>query len=188
MQSKFVEKFKIEVDIEGVYNESVSFRFGDDPAISVRVSNDGEEPISALLESFEVFEFHGHSHFALYDLCIGHKTECSLYNHPDGVRIDIEHFNGDWEKYAVNTRRWSYTMPLAVYKDAIIDAAITALKKYGCKGISESWHVIGGTYFLGRLVALLSPEGCEKVEDNNDNELYRSDIKSELQALIDALE
>lgn len=188
MQSKFVDKFKIEVNIEGVYKESVSFSFGDDPAILVRVSNDGEEPISALLESLEVFMYHGHSQFALYDLCVGHKTECSLYNHPDGVRIDLEHFNGDSEKYTVNTRRWSYTMPLAIYRKAVIDAAITALKKYGCKGISESWHVIGGTYFLGRLVSLLSPERCEMVDDNEGNELYRSNIKSELQTLIDALE
>ena len=55
----------MDIDIEGIYQESVTFRFGDESAISVRVSNDGEEPISALLESFEVFVFHGHSQFAL---------------------------------------------------------------------------------------------------------------------------
>ena len=188
MQSKYIDKFQIDVDIDGIYEESVTFRFGDNPAICVRVSNDGEEPISALLESFEVFKYHGHSELVLYDLCIGHKTKCALSSHPDGVRLDIEHFNGEWERYVVNTRRWSYTMPLSVYKEAIVGTALTALKRYGCKGISESWHVIGGTYFLGRLVSLLSPEDCERVDTKDDNYLYRSDIKKELQTIIDALE
>lgn len=188
MPCKLIEKFKIDVDIDCIYQERVTFRFDDEPAISVSVSNDGEEPITALLESFEVFKFHGHSEFILYDLCIGHKTKCSLCNHPDGIRIDLELFNGEWDKYTINTRRWSYTMPLNVYKNAVIETSITALKRYGCKGISGSWHVVGGTYFLGHLVSLLSAQGCERIDAEERNYWYRSDIKSELQTLINALE
>ena len=72
-------------------------------------------------------------------------------------------------------------MSYEVYKRGVIDAAMQALKEYGCTGYNKNWSDSNSAFFIGELLAIMGVESkiCSDVN-------YRSSITEELNMLLNA--
>ncbi len=182
---KKVGTFVIKMDMEHAGMETVKLLF-DDMEIIFNVAYDGEEFIYSMLKSLNHFEFHGYDKFVLYNYTRGEQTTIETRRDDQIVHIEIEHLDHEFERYGINIRRYGVIIPFEVYRQSVIDAGLDVLRRYGNNGYSENWAIIGGTYFIGSLISALTSKRFSSV-DEDDKIWYRSNIKEELQTLMDAL-
>ena len=182
---KKVGTFLIKVDMEHAGMETVKLLF-DDMEIIFNVAYDGEEFVYSMLKSLNHFEFHGYDKFVLYNYTQGEQTTIETQRDGQKVHIEIEHLDHEFERYGINIRRYGVIIPFEVYRQSVIDAGLDVLRRYGNNGYSENWAIIGGTYFIGSLISALTSKRFSSV-DEDDKIWYRSNIKEELQTLMDAL-
>jgi hypothetical protein len=182
---KKINSFVIKVDMEHAGMETVKLLV-DDMEIILNVAYDGEEFIYSMLESLNHFEFHGYDKLVLYNYTRGEQTTIETRRDDQIVHIEIEHLDHEFERYGINIRRYGVIIPFEVYRQSVIDAGLDVLRRYGNNGYSENWAIIGGTYFIGSLISALTSNRFSSV-DEDDKIWYRSNIKEELQTLMDAL-
>lgn len=174
----------IDLQMKHAGEEDIKLQF-DNLDIAFHISYDGDEFISTMLNALKRFEFHGWDKFVLYDHLRGEKVVFTFINRAPMIEIDIETHQHEFEEFGANTKRWKISMPYATYRQSVIDTALYVLRRYGINGFSDNWAVIGGTYFVGALISILTNNKC--MGYNDQTEEYHSDIKAELQTLIDAL-
>ena len=182
---KKVSTFVIKVDMEHAGMETVKLLF-DDMEITFSATYDGEEFIYSMLRSLNHFEFHGYDKFVLYNYTRGEQTAIETQRDGQMVYIEIEHLDHEFERYGINIRRCGVIIPFEVYRQSVIDTGLDVLRRYGNNGYSENWAIIGGTYFIGSLISALTSKRFSPVEED-DKIWWRSNIKEELQTLMDSL-
>lgn len=180
------------VDIEQLFPgcEKVTLRFGQDIEILFYASYVGQEPLNSMLDSLYEFEC-GYEHDDDDD-----DDESRLkyvwYDEPGTISFDVTkrsstllmHICNDKEEDGINVEQWHICLPYEVYKQGIIDAALLALKRCGCKGFNSNWSDGTNGIFIGKLISVLTSKS--KIYDADNN--CRSDIKEELQTLMDLLQ
>lgn len=166
---KEVNSFKIDIEQFWPGSESVKLSFGEDIEINFYATYVGVEPLTRMVKSLLEIE----------------RYECDTfvwYDEPGWIRFSIELVSDNLLSMKItgdeNVEPQDILLPYEVYRQGVIDAAIQALKEYGCKGYNENWADGDGALFIGELLAVLTTE-CSICADEN----YRSSITTELQIL-----
>lgn len=174
-----VESFSIDIKQEWPGCEDVSIVFNREVVIKFSATYVGPEPLTTMIDSLLSLQ--------CYD-----EDEYIWYDEPGMIKFNVERASSSMLSMSIETdkaqdgediKRWELMIPYDIYRQGIIDAAIAALKKYGCKGFNDNWADGNSAYFIGELLSLLTAN-C-KIAKTDGN--YYSDIKSELQTLIDVI-
>ena len=173
--------FKVDIDLEYNDNAKMKYHFGDSCEINFHASAMGIDPISAMLESIKMLEYFGAFKYVLHGYLHG-KMRFDARIQSDTLEIVIEVHNSDDGE--TDIRRWFVAIPYNRYKKGVVDAALTTLRMYGVNGFSKNCGIIGGTYFIGNLISILTDEDCIRVDKEDDERFYHSNIESELGVLL----
>lgn len=165
-----VSSFKIDIEQFWPGSESVKLSFGEDIEINFYATYVGVEPLTRMVKSLLEIE----------------RYECDKFvwnAEPGWIKFSIELVSDNLLSMKItgdeNVKPQDILLPYEVYRQGVINAAIQALKEYGCKGYNENWADGDGALFIGELLAVLTTE-CSICADEN----YRSSITTELKVLV----
>lgn len=154
-------------------NEEIEFVFGD-TTILFDASYIGPEPSKCLIITAYELPNLGYEKFTLADE-LGYMT--MAFTNKDGI-LTIEIEKEDWQEDVPTL--YHFETLYKVYKDAVIKAAVEALKTYGIVGFMFSWSNRDDVFPIGELLSLLDIIPVHHEESNS----LRSNLKEELQLLI----
>ena len=169
---KKVNSFKIEIEQFWPGSESVKLSFGEDIEINFYATYVGVEPLTSMVRSLLEIE----------------RYECDKFiwqSEPGWIKFTIESVSDNLLSMKItgdeNVEPQDILLPYEVYKRGVIDAALQALREYGCKGFNDNWADGCSAFFIGELLAIM---GGESKFCSNEN--YRSSITGELNMLLNA--
>lgn len=177
----WVEKVQIEVlELEFGW-ETIRMTF-DDRVIEYRASYVGEEPISSLIDAATALDecYDGY----IEDVCYVQWQkepgcmEMTLFRKPgkDYIDMKIESDDPEIDGYGVY---FDYN----AFKDAVIKASISVLKRYGIMGYSLAWNKTYNAFPIHQFLALLGI----KAERQSCNDECKSNVFEELEILMNVL-
>ena len=165
-----VSSFKIDIEQFWPGSESVRLSFGEDIEINFYATYVGVEPLTSMVKSLLEIDRYECDEFVWHD-------------EPGWIKFSIELVSDNLLSMKItgdeNVKPQDILLPYEAYKIGVIDAAIQALKEYGCKGYNENWADGDSALFIGELLAVLTTE-CSICADDN----YRSSITTELKVLV----
>ncbi|MDE6463562.1 MAG: hypothetical protein K2L16_02880 [Muribaculaceae bacterium] len=179
-----IADFQVKIDGLEAGWETVSLLF-DGTEISFNASYIGAEPLSSLIEAVEALnhEYCSGSDDSQYFIdwvaepgCMGLALKHNMSD--DLLSMDIrvsksEDINDD---SAVHR---NFAMNYSLFRRAVVDAAISALNKYGICGFNQNWDVDNDVLPFGSLLSIL---GTKTYFDKGTRSL-RSDLKQEIALL-----
>lgn len=177
----WVEKVQIDVlELEFGW-ETIRMTFND-RVIEYSASYVGEEPVSSLIDAATALDecYDGY----IEDVCYiqwqnepGYM-EMTLFRKPgkDYIEMTIESDDPEIDGYGAY---FDYN----VFKDAVIKASLSVLKRYGIMGYSLGWDKQYNAFPIHQFLALLGI----KAERPSDNDECKSNVFEELEQLMNAL-
>ena len=177
----WVDKVQIEVLNLEVGWETIRMTF-DDRVVEYRASYVGAEPISTLIDAADALDgcYNGYREekcFVQWQKEPG-CMEITFYRKADKdyIELTIESDDPEIDGYSAN---FNYI----VFKDAVIKASQTVLKRYGIVGYSLGWNNPYHTFPIHQLLALL---GIKSSISTESDESYSS-VFEELEILKNTL-
>ena len=177
----WVDKVQIDVLELEVGWETIRMTF-DDRVIDYCASYVGEEPISTLVDAADALDgcYNGYREekcFVQWQKEPGF-IEITFYRKEDRdyIEMSIESDDSEIDGY-------SAYFDYSVFKDAVIKASLTVLKKYGIVGYSLGWNKSYHTFPVHQLLALL---GIKSSISTESDERYSS-VFEELEILKNTL-
>ena len=177
----WVDKVQIDVLELEVGWETIRMTF-DDRVIEYCASYVGEEPISTLVDAADALDgcYNGYREekcFVQWQKEPGF-IEITFYRKEDRDYIEMSIESDDPE-----IDGYSAYFDYSVFKDAVIKASLTVLKKYGIVGYSLGWNKSYHTFPVHQLLALL---GIKSSISTESDESYSS-VFEELEILKNTL-
>ena len=175
-----------QINIENLVSgwESISLLFNDNP-ITFRASYIGQEPLGTLIEAVKALdkEYVSGSNESKYFIdwlsepgSMSLSLKRNLLNNQLSLEIKVS------ESEDINNSsmiQWNFVMNFSLFRQAVVDIAISTLNKYGICGFNHNWHTDNDVLPVGSLLSILGA----KTSFNKGNGSFKSDLTQEISLL-----
>lgn len=181
---KYVTKFQINIDDFESGWETVSLIFDETP-VAFRASYIGNEPLSTLIEAVagldeEYISGSNESHYYIDWVSEPGCMNIALQHNLSDGRLSIEiKVSGNENIDDGSAMKWNIAMNYLLFRQAVVDLAISTLNKYGICGFNRNRDVDNDVLPVGAILKIL---GTQTYFDR-DNGSFRSDLMKELAVL-----
>ncbi len=147
----------------------------------------GDEPLSTLIEAAYALQHGQHHDYEIiwWDEPGYLRLHFSASSKSSDLTIKIAQNLEDGDFNAANEKERQITLPQKLFFEAVINAALKALKKYGICGFNRNWCNDFDTFPLHTLLQLLGAD--RELETIENEEGLKSDIFEELELLQNAI-
>lgn len=182
---KPITVFRINIDNLKSGWETISLFFNATP-ITFVASYIGPEPLSSLIEAVEALDEEyisgsNESQYFIDWICEPGCMNISLRRNILGNQLSLEIKVSETESLNDSSvRQWNFVMNYSLFREAVIDTALSALNKYGICGFTYNWDTEGRN--IVPIASLLSIMGLKPYFDKDEGS-FKSDFTKEIDVL-----
>lgn len=183
---EYISEFRIDIaDFEHGW-ETISLIFNG-VSVEFTASYIGGEPLSTLIEAVGALdsEYITGSNESLYYIdwiSEPGRMKISLQRNLSDNQLSIEITES--ECLDDSMKRWNFVMNYSLFRQAVIDLAITSLNKYGICGFNHNWEVENDVLPIGTLLSILGT----KTDFDKVDQSFRSNLAEEISILTSIIQ